>query len=90
MHNVGGDIVDGVLEKVTPMDEYILQAVFTGGIVKRYDVKPLLDKIEWFQAMKDEPKIFYQVKVDIGGYGVSWDDEMDLAAEEIWDNGITV
>lgn len=34
--------------------------------------------------------MFGQVKVDVGGYGISWNDELDLSAEEIWECGVTV
>ena len=28
-----------------------------------------------------------KVSVDAGGYGISWNDELDLASEDIWDDG---
>ena len=33
---------------------------------------------------------FKAVTVDPGGYGVSWDDEMDLSEYELWNNGVEV
>lgn len=36
--------MDGVLKRVTPLEDFILEAEFTGGVVKRYDVKPLFDE----------------------------------------------
>lgn len=29
-----------------------------------------------------------QVKVDVGGYGISWNDEIDLSCDELYDNGV--
>ncbi|MBE5951658.1 MAG: helix-turn-helix domain-containing protein [Lachnospiraceae bacterium] len=33
-------------------------------------------------------ELFRNVKVDAGGYGISWNDDLDLAAEDIWLDGI--
>lgn len=29
---------------------------------------------------------FENVEVDVGGYGIVWDDELDLSCDELWDN----
>lgn len=31
--------------------------------------------------------MFEQVSVDAGGYGISWNDDIDLDCEELWANG---
>ena len=36
------------------------------------------------------PGLFEQVKVDSGGYGISWNDELDLSCNELYYNGVTV
>ena len=28
-------------------------------------------------------------KVDVGGYGISWNDEIDLSCDELWDNDVS-
>jgi hypothetical protein len=28
------------------------------------------------------------VRVDAGGYGVSWNDDLDLSEDELWVNGV--
>ena len=50
--------MDGVLKRVTPLEDFILEAEFTGGVVKRYDVKPLFDEIPEFEKMRDNPELF--------------------------------
>ena len=40
-----------------------------------------------FRAFEMITGLFEQVKVDVGGYGIFWNDELDLDAEEIWENG---
>jgi hypothetical protein len=39
---------------------------------------------------RDIAGLYRQVKVDIGGLGISWNDTIDLAAEELRVNGIEV
>ena len=40
-----------------------------------------------FSKFKNIRGLFEQVKVDDGGYGVSWNDEIDLSCDELWENG---
>ena len=68
---------------------YILLATFEDGTVKTYDVSPLFNEIEIFNTLKEVPHLFEQVKVDVGGYGISWNDEIDLSCDELWDNGVS-
>lgn len=76
------------IKAIKPVKNYILFVTFINGINKTYDIEPLFSEIEAFNALKDIPGLFEQVKVDIGGYGISWNDEIDLACDELWDNGI--
>ena len=38
----------------------------------------------------DEPDMFFDVKVDTGGYGIVWSDEIDLSCDELFAHGETV
>ena len=33
------------------------------------------------------PELFFEVQVDAGGYGVVWNDELDLSCDELFENG---
>jgi hypothetical protein len=35
----------------------------------------------------ENESFFRQVKVDAGGYGISWSDTIDLSESELWLNG---
>lgn len=82
--------MNGVIEKVRPLDGFILEAVFTGGEIRQYDCQLLIDEIPAFSAMAQDPEIFSHPQVACGGYGVVWNDDLDVASEEIWDNGKVV
>lgn len=71
------------------MDNKKLQVKFTNGVEIVYDCKPLIEKFEPFMALENEV-FFRQVKTDAGGYGISWNDEVDLSEYELWTNAIEV
>lgn len=72
---------------VKALSDYILEVTFENNEIKKYDVKPLFEKWELFQSLQDIPSLFEQVKVDVGGYGISWNDEIDLSCNELYENG---
>ena len=75
------------IKNITPLPDFILLAEFQDGSVKKYDVKPIMKKIPVFQMLEYVPKLFEQVNVDTGGYGVVWNDEIDLDCNELYYNG---
>lgn len=72
---------------VAPLPDFRLLAHFSDGQAKEYDLKPLFAKYAVFHDTKETPGLFELVKVDAGGYGVSWNDDLDLSADEIFTNG---
>lgn len=62
-----------------------LRVVFADGQQRIYDCEPLLDRPA-FSALRD-PAFFAAVQPDPHGYGVVWDDTVDLAESELWLNG---
>ncbi len=75
------------VKSVSPLFDYRLSVHFAEGCTKIYDIKPLFDKIPAFNELK-EPHIFSEVIVDVGGYGIVWNDDLDLSCDELWENGI--
>jgi len=76
------------IAEIKVLPGYMLWARFSDGAETAYDVSALFDKIPDFQSLKDVPGLFGQVRVDANGYGICWNDELDLAAEELYANGI--
>ena len=75
------------VKKIKPLDNYMLEAEFINGLKKIYDVKPLFKRWPVFKDLKNIPGLFKQVRVDCGGYGIAWNDKIDLACDELWVNG---
>ena len=78
------------LKSVSPLPNFVLSVQFSEGITKLYDMKPLFDRIPAFRELNEHPAEFSSVSVDTGGYGIVWDDELDLSCDELWENGTTV
>lgn len=77
------------IEEVIPIKDMTLMVKFINGEMKIYDIKPLMKKWKIFEELKEE-KLFEQVKVDKGGYGISWNENIDLDCNELWSNGSLV
>ena len=77
------------IKNVQPLPDMVLHVEFVGGAIKYYDVKPLMNKWEVFKDLK-QGELFNFVRVDTGGYGIVWNDYIDLACNELWENGFDV
>ena len=78
------------IKDVTPLPDFKLSVQFREGVTKIYDVNQLFDKIPVFKKLKENPLSFFDVVVDTGGYGIVWNDDIDLSCDELWDNGVVV
>ena len=78
------------VKTVKPLENYLLLVTFQNGITKKYDLKPLFEKWRIFKDLDNIPGLFETVKVDNGGYGIYWNDYIDLSCNELWYNGIEI
>lgn len=75
------------LKSITPLHNFTLRAEFLDGSEKIYDVKPLMKKIPVFEMLGYVHGLFEQVRIDTGGYGIIWNDDIDLSCDELYENG---
>ena len=75
------------VKNVNALANYKLSVQFVEGITKIYDVSPLIEKYSCFLPLKDNLMLFNSVTVDQGGYGIIWDDDIDISSNELWTNG---
>jgi len=78
------------IRAVHTLSDYRLYIQFSEGLTKIYDVKPLFTKWAAFKRLENEPELFNDVAVDTGGYGMVWNDELDLSCDELYENGKTI
>ena len=67
---------------------FYLIVFFDNGVKKEYDCSRLLSRPE-FKLMSDMV-FFKSAHVDAGGYGISWNDDIDISEYELWNNGKTI
>lgn len=72
------------IQSVKPLENKWLLVKFENRVEKMYDCNQLLH-LEVFRFLKNDA-FFKSVKVDSGGYGVSWNDDVDLSEYELWTN----
>ncbi|OPJ58456.1 DUF2442 domain-containing protein [Clostridium oryzae] len=65
--------------------EYSLIVCFSNGITKKVSLLKKLDE-SVYENLKDKI-LFEQVQVDPGGYGISWNDDIDMSEYELWNIG---
>ena len=78
------------IKSVRALPDYCLFVNFSEGVSKKYDVKLLFERYEAFRSFQNHPELFAEVQVDQGGYGIMWNDDLDLSCDEIYENGKTI
>ena len=78
------------VKSVKALDNYIIHVDFESGVSKKYDIKTLIPDFKEFETLIQINGLFEQVKVDTGGYGISWNDELDLSCNELYANGVSI
>lgn len=78
------------VKTVNVIPDYRLSIQFAEGVTKIYDLKPLFEKWPVFRNLKSDDTLLYSVEVDAGGYGIIWNDDIDLSCDELFENGETV
>lgn len=73
------------IKKVEPLKNLELKIEFISGEIKYYDVKILIEKYKQFKELLKE-ELFNKLKVDEGGYGISWNENIDISCNELWFN----
>lgn len=73
------------IKNVTPLKDFKLSIQFAEGITKIYDMKKLIENNKIFADLKDI-NLFNSVEVDTGGYGIIWNDDIDISCDELFEN----
>jgi hypothetical protein len=65
------------IKYIEPIADYRLFLIFDNGVIKVYSLQSRLQTVN-FQALNDV-QLFNQVSIANGGYGVIWNDDIDLS-----------
>ena len=74
------------IRQAKAIDNTTLIIEFTNQEVKKYDICHLLD-VPMFSPLR-QPAFFKNFKVEQGGYGIVWNEEIDLSEYELWKNSV--
>ena len=74
------------IKEIVSLDNLYITVIFVNGTEKIYDVRQM---IKIFPQMKklEKADLFEAAVLDPGGYGISWNDLLDIDAVALWDNG---
>ena len=72
------------IEDVLPLEDYCLLVFFRDGTVKKCDMKEHFGKTQVFQILLKKPEYFGHVQMQTGGYGVSWDVNMNVSDSTLY------
>lgn len=63
-------------------DSYSITVLFDNGVTKNINFTEKL-KEDFYIDLKNK-LLFEQAKIDAGGYGISWNDDIDISEYELW------
>ena len=74
------------IKNVEALDNFTLQVLFESGEKRFYDLNKLIEVNKDFEILKRDKNLFKLVKIDIQGYGIYWNDYLDISCNEIYYN----
>lgn len=73
------------LVSVRILEDYVLLVEFTNQIYRKYDVRPLLS-LPMFAPLQSLA-LFRSFRIEAGGHGLVWNEEIDVSEYELWSRG---
>jgi len=77
------------IKTIKARENMMIEATFFDGTIKEYNIANLFSTYPQLKKLENNA-LFYAVQTDIGGYGISWNDDLDLDAETIWEEGTQI
>jgi hypothetical protein len=80
-------VVSPVITDVRALPDFMLFLKFSGGECRIFDVKPLFTHPkagDTFSKLKTKRGLFEKVKLGTAGWGVVWDDTIDIGSEHLY------
>ena len=76
-----------IISKIQPQPDLTLLVTFATGEIVSFDVRSLFDKYPVFKRLEEDRTLFESVEIDGIGFGISWDDTLDLSSDGIFLRG---
>lgn len=78
------------VEDVVPLEEYHLLVFFRDGKIKKCSMRDIFQGDKRFGILLKQEELFYHVRMQTGGYGVSWDINMEVADTVLYHRGLDI
>lgn len=78
------------VKHVMALPDMKLSVRFAEGVTKICDIAEICKPWPAFKALETDHGLFESVEVDVGGYGIVWNDDLDLSCDELWEQGQTI
>ena len=75
------------ITSLATLDDYILLVSFSNGVFKKFDLKKIINKYDPFKDLINIPGLYKKAKIDIGGYGIIWNDYLDISSSGLYEQG---
>ena len=76
--------------KVKFLKDVTLEFTFQDGKIIRYDMSNLFSEYPQFEELRKNRDLFLSGRLDPGGYGLIWNDELDIDATFVYESGEVV
>lgn len=79
------------IEDIVPLQNYGLLVFFRNGVIKKCDVKKFFNKNKSLKTFLTLHKDMFQyVRIQPGGYGIYWEENMSISDTELYDKGTKI
>jgi DNA-binding XRE family transcriptional regulator len=78
------------LTSISFEENLIIMAKFNDGKIVSYSIRQLYDQFPIFKELENDPLLFNNGIIAPGGCGIIFNDEIDIACEELYENGTLI
>ena len=78
------------LKRIELKENLIIISEFNDGRITSYDLKNLIDEIPVYNDLLNDESLYNAGHLPPDGSGIIWNDDIDIAAEELYYNGILI
>ena len=75
---------------VSFLEDVTIEVTYRDGKVFRYDMSKLFLKYPQLEELRRNRQLFESGQIDPGGYGIVWNDKLDVDATGIYEDGIFI
>ena len=79
-----------IATKVRFLEDVTVELTYQDGKIIRYDMSQMFSKYPQLEELRKNRKLFEGGRLDVGGYAVIWNDDLDFDATGMYEDGIVV